>query len=156
MQKSSGNSLITSKELRFSCVRCSACCRFEPGYVFLSGKDISLLRSALNMETGEFIKAYCRWIPSGENGKFQLSLREKSNNDCIFWKQEKGCSVYSARPLQCRAFPFWSSVVDSKKNWEMAAHSCPGMNQGMVHSADSIQKWLAMRINEPIISRGEF
>ncbi|HQO67077.1 MAG TPA: YkgJ family cysteine cluster protein, partial [Spirochaetales bacterium] len=26
--------------LRFECARCSACCRYEPGYVFLSADDL--------------------------------------------------------------------------------------------------------------------
>ena len=136
--------------LRFSCVRCSACCRYESGYVYLSEKDNSLLREALNMEHGEFIKAYCRWIPS-VNGTWQLSLKEKSNFDCIFWSGE-GCSVYEARPLQCRTFPFWQSVLKSGKNWKITAQSCAGIGQGKLHSMDSIKKLLAIREKEPIIS----
>jgi len=154
MLEAPGKSPFYSKGLCFSCERCSACCRFEPGYVFLSGKDVSLLGSELKMKNGEFMEVYCRWIPA-ENGKFHLSLREKSNYDCIFWTQERGCSVYAARPLQCRAFPFWPSVVNSKKSWEISAQSCPGINQGILHSPDSIEKWLAQRKKEPIISKGD-
>ena len=143
-----------SKGLRFSCVRCSACCRHDSGYVFLSGKDASVLITALKMEYKDFVKAYCRWIPS-VNGTEQLSLREKSNFDCIFWEQkpESGCSVYAARPLQCRSFPFWTSVVLDKSSWDFAASECPGMGKGTLHSGESIEKWLAMRQKEPIISR---
>ena len=146
--------------LCFACTRCSACCRFESGYVFLSGKDVSLLGEALSMAKKEFIETYCRWIPSG-NGVYQLSLKEKSNYDCIFWMPDKdpslkgGCSVYNSRPLQCRAFPFWSSVVCNKKSWEMTARDCPGINHGVLHSRDSIEKWLALRKTEPIITRGD-
>jgi Fe-S-cluster containining protein len=137
--------------LRFSCARCSACCRHEEGFVFLSGKDASLLGEALNMEFQEFTKAFCRWVPAAD-GIDKLSLKEKSNFDCIFWKQN-GCSVYEARPLQCRAFPFWHSVLSSKANWNLTAKSCPGIGQGTLHSRDYIKKWLAIRQKEPIISR---
>jgi Fe-S-cluster containining protein len=145
--------------LHFACTRCSDCCRHDAGYVFLSGKDVSSLQKALKTEYGEFIENYCRWIPSA-NGTFQLSLKEKSNFDCVFWLQagsDGGCSVYEARPLQCRAFPFWPAVVNSKNNWNNTARACPGMNKGALHSGDSIKKWLAQRQNEPIItkSRGE-
>ena len=61
--------------------------------------------------------------------------------------------VYESRPLQCRAFPFWPSVLDNKYNWEITAKDCPGMNRGAFNSHDSIKKWLAARENEPIISR---
>jgi len=130
--------------------------------VFLSGKDVSLLVAALNMGYNDFRDTFCRWIPS-ENGTEKLSLKEKSNYDCVFWGPEpavedrqgpeRGCSVYESRPLQCRAFPFWSSVVNSRENWEMTAKDCPGVNRGTLHSRDSIEKWLALRQKEPIISR---
>ena len=138
--------------LHFSCTRCSACCRHESGFVFLSEKDASGLGAVLNMDYEEFIEAFCRWVPS-ENGGERLSLKEKSNYDCIFWSQERGCSVYETRPVQCRAFPFWSSVLSSKKNWELAAASCPGIGGGPLFSFDSIEKWLTLRQNEPIIVR---
>ena len=137
--------------LCFSCVRCSACCRFESGFVFLSSQDTSLLGTALNMADKDFITAYCRWVPS-ENGKTQLSLKEKSNYDCIFWSQEAGCLVYKARPLQCRAFPFWASVLKNKSSWEITAKDCPGMDRGELHSRDSINAWLSIREKEPVVS----
>ena len=155
----SGNGLPKSPfyadGLRFSCIRCSACCRFESGFVFLSGKDAYLLETSLNMGHKEFTETFCRWVPS-INGTEMLSLKEKSNLDCIFWNREGsggGCSVYESRPLQCRAFPFWSSVVSSRENWEMIQADCPGMGNGVLHSGDSIEKWLALRENEPIIER---
>ena len=140
--------------LRFSCKRCSACCRFEPGYVFLSQEDVSLLCEALNIQYPEFEEAYCRWIPA-DNGNYQLSLKELQNYDCVFWtsKQYEGCSVYEARPLQCRTFPFWASIVNSKSAWKMTARNCPGMDQGNFYSQDSIKKMLAIRQIEPIISK---
>ena len=141
--------------LRFSCTRCSACCRYESGYVFLSEKDTSLLGDALNMGYKEFTETFCRWVPSANRTEW-LSLKEKPNYDCVFWKQgrgEGGCSVYKARPLQCRAFPFWASAVNSPENWKMIAESCPGMGRGTLHSPDSIENWLAQRQKEPIIER---
>ena len=138
--------------LCFSCTRCSACCRYESGYVFLSRKDVSLLGVALKMGYKEFTDTYCRWVPS-ENRAERLSLKEKSNCDCIFWVSDTGCSVYEARPLQCRAFPFWPSILRSKKIWEITAEDCPGIGRGTLHSSNSIEKWLALRQNDPIISR---
>jgi Fe-S-cluster containining protein len=122
--------------------------------VFLSEKDVSLLGAALKIGYEEFIEIYCRWIPL-ENGVFQLTLREKSNYDCIFWaaEPEEGCMVYDARPFQCRAFPFWQSVVSDESSWKTAARDCPGMDRGSLYPADSIGNWLAMRQKEPVISR---
>jgi hypothetical protein len=118
------------------------------------------------MQYAEFLETYCRWVPAG-NGKSQLSLKEKHNYDCVFWgsggesrsnrteaagsKHGGGCMVYEARPLQCRTFPFWASIMNSKATWKMAALDCPGMDQGMFQSQDSIKKMLAIRQMEPII-----
>ena len=147
--------------LYFSCKRCSTCCRFEEGFVFLSHKDITTLSTALDMTYDNFVETYCRWIPV-KNGKSKLSLKEKSNYDCIFWNSglsaqiHDGCSVYEYRPLQCRMFPFWASVVGDEKSWEMTAQSCPGINQGDWHSVDSIKSRLAIQQKQAIVSRNEF
>ena len=139
--------------LRFSCKHCSACCRFEAGFVFLSLKDSSLLENALCLENEQFLETYCRWVPS-DNKETQLSLKEKANFDCILWSEE-GCTVYEARPLQCRAFPFWQSILNSKKNWEYTAQDCPGIGHGTLHSKEIIINWLNQRQLEPIITRSK-
>ena len=144
--------IFYAKGLRFSCTRCSDCCRFESGFVFLSKKDVSMLGEALNIGFSELVKSYCRWIPSLGGGS-RLSLREKSSFDCIFWKN--GCTVYEKRPLQCRAFPFWSTIVQSKSSWELASSDCPGIGNGALHSRETVEKWLAQRQEEPIIIKGE-
>ncbi|MDR3139633.1 MAG: YkgJ family cysteine cluster protein [Treponema sp.] len=134
--------------LRFSCTRCSACCRYEPGYVFLTEKDVAILAAALKMSYNDFIKAFCRWVPAA-GGQECLSLKEKSNYDCVFWNQ--GCSVYDARPLQCRVFPFWPSMLESAGIWENA--DCPGMGKGVLHSMADIESHLKEQAGEPVISK---
>ena len=152
MQELTPKSPFYSKGLRFSCQRCSSCCRFEPGYVFLSEKDKIILETSLNLGNKEFSQSYCRWVTLS-NGMDHLSLKEKSNYDCIFWTED-GCSVYESRPLQCRAYPFWPWILSNRKNWEMTAQSCPGIGKGELHPEDSIQNWLNQWHIEPKIHRG--
>jgi len=78
-----------------------------------------------------------------------LSLKEKSNKDCILW--DNGCSIYSARPHQCVSFPFWESIISSEQNWEIAASGCPGINTGELHSKTAIEEHIYKRESEPII-----
>lgn len=151
MERKRKDDVFYAQGLNFSCLRCSACCRFEAGFVFLSQKDLNALAAALGQKQETFIGAYCRWVPSA-GGSSQLSLREKSNLDCVFWKN--GCTVYENRPLQCRAFPFWHSNLASAESWEGVANDCPGMGGGSFHSRESIEYWLALRRREPIITRG--
>jgi Fe-S-cluster containining protein len=136
--------------LRFSCGRCSSCCRYEQGYVFLSWKDLDSLAAALNMERQECMTAWCRWVSFGDGPEY-LSLKEKLNYDCVFW--DKGCTVYQQRPLQCRTFPFWDSILVSAAAWENAGRECPGIGRGKLHSMAYIEACRQARLSQPVITR---
>lgn len=135
--------------LQFECQRCSYCCRHEPGFVFLSKKDLLAMMAETGLGRDQFIEKYCKWVDIGFFKR--LSLVEKKNNDCIFWS-EAGCQVYMARPLQCRSYPFWIQVVETPGTWAEEGLSCPGIGQGKHHSAKEIDDWLQMRLDDPLIS----
>ncbi|MDR3335401.1 MAG: YkgJ family cysteine cluster protein [Treponema sp.] len=141
---------LFTEGLCFSCTRCSTCCRYESGFVFLTKKDANLLAATVQVDYTDFVDTYCRWVPMGQ-GREQLSLREKPNYDCIFW--ENGCSVYEGRPLQCRTFPFWEVLLAVPGAWQAAAASCPGMGTGMLHTQDEIEAAIIRQRTEPVIAR---
>jgi len=144
------NAPFYASGLKFSCKRCSSCCRYDSGYVFLSEKDLKKLTDSLDMDKERFVGKYCRWV-TGTRGTESLSLREKSNKDCVFW--DAGCSVYDVRPLQCSTFPFWPSILSSPGSWKIAAAACPGMNTGELHSQGAIEKCVKLRGSQPIITK---
>ncbi|MDR3276700.1 MAG: YkgJ family cysteine cluster protein [Treponema sp.] len=135
--------------LRFSCTRCSVCCRRDPGSVFLSATDLRVLAGRAGLSPEQFSQAYCRWVPGN---RCRLSLKEKANYDCVFW-QDGGCSVYEARPRQCRSFPFWGDVMCSPAAWEAAAADCPGMGRGETHTRAEIESWLDQEDSEPVLEK---
>jgi len=137
--------IFYSSGLRFECARCSRCCRHTPGYVFLSPADLGRLTAAVALPHAEFLRQYCRDVDLGLARR--VSLKEKPNLDCILW-ENGGCSVYEARPLQCRSFPFWSACVASEQEWLLQAKNCPGMGRGAVHSRKEIAGWLSLRARE--------
>ena len=137
--------------LQFSCKKCSDCCRLDPGYVFLSQQDVDKLALATSLSYNNFIGIYCRWIPSGD-GRDVLSLKEKANYDCILWGKN-GCGFYEDRPLQCKTFPFWKSSLSSFAAWNSQASTCPGMNNGELHSQEEIDGASALHEAGSIISR---
>ena len=136
--------------LCFSCTRCSSCCRYESGFVFLSQIDVLRLAAECQISYNEFVKTYCRWIPS-VNKTERLSLREKADFDCIFW--DSGCKVYNARPLQCRAYPFWPNMLNFRESWEMGKTECPGMDQGKLYTLSEIEAFLDSQSEEKILTR---
>ena len=54
-----------------------------------------------------------------------------------------GCSIHPAKPTQCRTFPFWPELVESKSEWNRTGRYCPGIGKGPL-----IQIGTAMEIAE--------
>lgn len=109
--------------LKFGCTECGKCCTGEPGYVWISQKEIEEMAQALNISVSEFIKQYTRQV----NG--ELSLKEHPRTyDCIFLREGNKCLLYKARPKQCRTFPFWPENLSSKQAWEETTKRCEGID----------------------------
>jgi len=128
--------------LRFSCSKCSSCCRGGPGYVFLSKSDVARLLSFLRLDFRSLFRDYCTLVDTGMG--LSLSLSEKANYDCVFWG-EGGCSVYEARPIQCSTYPFWSAILDSEESWNEEGRRCPGIGRGELRSRSYIEERLYER-----------
>lgn len=125
--------------LRFTCTRCGVCCQGpEPGYVEVGKAEIERLCAHLGMDPHAFGRRYLRRIKGTK-----LSLTEQKNGDCVFWVRGQGCSVYEARPDQCRTFPFWPEVVASPEAWEEQREMCPGMGTGRRYPPAKIEAILA-------------
>ena len=60
-----------------------------------------------------------------------LRLRKppKGQNQCQFLTAE-GCSIHEVKPTQCRAYPFWPSLVESNTIWTIEGTFCPGIGKG--------------------------
>lgn len=123
--------------LSFECTQCGDCCSGPgEGYVWVTPDEIVALAAAIGMSDRieEFESKFTRQV--GE----LTSLVEYSDGDCIFLDpNSRGCSVYEARPVQCRTWPFWKSNVKSSRSWARAAKSCPGCNQGRLYNLTEIK-----------------
>ena len=124
------------KGLAFSCTKCGKCCSGFPGAVWLNDVDIENLSNHFEVSKEEFLKKYTIKI----DGK--ISLREKVNYDCVFFKG-KTCSVYQARPKQCRTYPFWPSITQSPSSWEKEKAYCEGIEHpdaSLISEQDILKK----------------
>jgi Fe-S-cluster containining protein len=120
--------------LKFECTRCGNCCTGAPGYVWVTADEVKAIADYLGEPVTEFRAVHTRRT----QGK--VSLRERVNGDCVFWDKNAGCTIYPARPAQCRTWPFWESVTTSRKTWDRTAEGCPGMNHGPLISEDEITR----------------
>lgn len=123
--------------LRFKCTQCGDCCTGAPGYVWVNKDEIADLAALMNLEVAEFEAKYVRKVG------VRKSLIEYSNGDCVFLKDRK-CTVYHARPLQCRTWPFWQSNLKSPEAWEHTCEVCPGSGKGQIVPVEEILRQMAV------------
>ena len=122
--------------LRFNCTRCGHCCTGEPGFVWVNEQDIAR-NAELRGEPVELVtRLYARHAGSG------MSLREKANGECVFYDRAAGCTIYDARPRQCRTWPFWEGNVRSPEAWKKTCAICPGSGQGELIPGEEIVRRL--------------
>jgi Fe-S-cluster containining protein len=109
--------------LAFACTQCGKCCTGEPGYVWVSDEEITQMADFLKISLADFRRLYLRRL----HNRYLLVEKKSQNHSCVFFKENK-CSVYQARPIQCRTYPFWPENVASKESWQEAARHCEGIN----------------------------
>jgi hypothetical protein len=86
-------------------------------------------------------------VPDSSQKKTDTTAGERSDFDFATTRNNrcgvngfKGCSIYNARPMQCRNWPFWPGNLQSPDDWNTAAKKCPGINKGRLYTFDEIEK----------------
>ncbi len=109
--------------MRFACQPgCTACCRGE-GFVYLSEEDLERVAAFLGMTPEEFERRHVY-----RTSRLRR-LRVAKHAHCPFLADD-GCSIHAVKPTQCRTYPFWPELVESKREWKKAARKCPGIGKG--------------------------
>jgi Fe-S-cluster containining protein len=119
--------------LAFTCTQCGACCTGAPGYVWVNDEEIEALAAFRGLTLDDFGRKFVRQVGD------RLSLVERPGGDCIFWDKKIGCTVYSARPIQCQTWPFWPENLASREDWDHVTGICPGSGEGRVYGVEEIQ-----------------
>ncbi len=121
--------------LRFECTQCGDCCTGAPGYVWVNQEEIEALAATVGEDTERFEEKYVRRIG------VRRSLVEYSNGDCVFFDgKARRCTVYAARPRQCRTWPFWDSNLKRPEDWASTCSVCPGSGKGKLYQIDFIEE----------------
>ncbi len=125
--------------LRFACTQCGRCCGGAPGYVWIDADELAAIAKHVGLEPKEFRRAHVRRLWR------KMTLRERSNYDCIMLDPDGRCRAYPVRPLQCQTWPFWPANLKNEKAWREAGRRCPGIGQGPLWSFEQIEaKWMEM------------
>ena len=106
-----------------ACEYCGGrCCYGESGYIWVSNAEQKRIAEHLNIRLEKFVSDYLR----KENGKYTIKdIKFDNYYSCLFFdREERRCSIYPARPKQCRTYPFWEIYKD---NPEPLFDECPGI-----------------------------
>ena len=106
-----------------ACASCEGrCCTGESGYIWLTPKEMEGIAQLLELSFEKFTSSFVKKVG------YRYSLIERKNGDsyeCVFFDPKlKQCSIYDARPKQCREFPFWDSFRDDISEVQK---ECPGI-----------------------------
>ncbi len=129
--------------IRFECQGTGRCCVSRGGYgfVYLTLEDRRRMAKQLKLSTLAFTRRHC----SKTDGYFHL---KDVDGPCRFL-EGKGCSIYEARPAQCRTWPFWPENMNAR-TWSREVQAyCPGVGKGRRYSEQEIEQLLAQ---DPIAS----
>jgi uncharacterized protein len=125
--------------LRFTCTGCGDCCTGSPGYVWVNHEDVAKMAALVRLSVEEFEEQYVRRVG------MRKSLIEYDNGDCVFFdNKSRKCGVYSARPRQCRTWPFWDSNIRTPEAWAETCQVCPGSGQGRLYQLEEIRAQAAV------------
>jgi Fe-S-cluster containining protein len=120
--------------LQFTCSQCGDCCTGSPGHVWVTNEEIAAMAAVVGEELEAFEDKYVRRVGA------RKSLIEFSNGDCVFLDgKTRGCSVYTARPRQCRTWPFWDSNLKTPEDWKHTCQVCPGSGTGRLYTLEEIE-----------------
>ncbi|MFT5289302.1 MAG: Fe-S-cluster containining protein [Planctomycetota bacterium] len=115
----------------WACRRSGRCCSAPGGYVWVTDGEVDAMAAAKGLSSAGFRTQHMRVVPDprpGANrGQPLEALAEHGDGRCTLLEGHNECSVYSARPEHCRAFPHWPSVLGDRAGFERARSTCPGI-----------------------------
>ena len=141
MSRRSGDNEWYADGLRFECTCCGACCTGPPGFVLFTDEEATAMAARLGISVPEFLERYTHETAEGR------SLQERLTHegyDCVFLDRESVpdkavCTLYEARPLQCRTFPWWPENLEHPRHWQRLARTCEGVGRGPLIPVEAIR-----------------
>ena len=129
--------------LRFRCTQCGNCCTGPAGTVWFDEAEGRRMADALGVDEKTFYRRYAHQV----EGRWSLREHETPHGfDCVFLDRTSQagkalCSIYQARPAQCRTWPFWPENLRSRGVWQAVKRNtpCPGMDTGALVPVERIR-----------------
>jgi hypothetical protein len=98
--------------------------------VYLAEADVARVADFLGMTAAAFERRHVY------RTRHRMRLRMSNHSLCPFLGPD-GCSIHPAKPTQCRIFPFWPELLESRREWNKTARWCPGIGKGPLIQIES-------------------
>jgi len=133
--------------MRFECQPgCTSCCD-QQGFIYVTAEDSRRIADFLGLSAEEFEQ---RHVFRTRN---TARLRVPRHAQCAFLEGVR-CAIHPVKPVQCRTFPFWPDILESRRKWHETGRLCPGIGRGeLVRIEDAQAQAEEMRRAHPHLYR---
>jgi Fe-S-cluster containining protein len=114
------------KSLSFACTSCGRCCKSRNTRVYVNPSEVEELATYKSTTVPEFLHKYTSTVTDARGRVLTTLVGHPTLQQCVFLEGNK-CSVYEARPTQCRTYPFWPQNLIGPAEWRAEATNCEGI-----------------------------
>jgi Fe-S-cluster containining protein len=126
--------------VHFQCTKCGICCgdtKQKTRHILLLKTETEQIATATSQPTSQFTTKIKNKAP------YNYEMKKTKDGKCIFLKNNR-CTIYAARPLICRFYPFELKITHSGKHTFLYTTECPGINKGPILSKNYFRKLLRL------------
>ncbi|MCC7380413.1 MAG: YkgJ family cysteine cluster protein [Deltaproteobacteria bacterium] len=124
MPKAEPKPLPIARGRRFECTHCGNCC-VRDGDVSMTPAEEKRIAAFLG-RTVPALRKELGTVIDRASGRPTVRVRDAAG--CPLLTPERGCSVHAVKPAQCRTWPFWTEMVEDRREWEASKSFCPGLD----------------------------
>lgn len=135
----SAGKVVHPTGVRWTCVRCGACCMDRNGHerrIWMLKREAEVISKVTGLKVDDFSDQV--------NGLNPYTRVMKKKGGACFFLRDLRCSVYSARPLTCRFYPFSLTDEGGVKVFKLTDEPCPGLGFGKPLRRDFFLKLLGL------------
>jgi Fe-S-cluster containining protein len=114
------------KRIHFGCERCTLCCgdsKHRVRRILLLNIDVDRVLKSQSMDLAEFAVKIEGFEP------YVFQMKKTVDGSCVFLR-DSSCSIYEARPLICRFYPFQLQNRGNDRYVFRYTEECPGIGKG--------------------------
>ena len=126
--------------VHFQCTKCGKCCgdtKQKTRHILLLKTEAEQIATATSQPTSQFTAKIKDKAP------YSYEMKKTKDGKCVFLENNR-CTIYSARPLICRFYPFELKIAHSGKHTFLYTLECSGINKGPILSKNYFRKLLRL------------